>query len=656
LLPAAFALLVALVALAEQRRAAADSFARDAVADFRQALLQEKDASRDKDALRFREENLTRKARALSPGDMSRVLLLQEWRVESIGEQVSDVDRKVRDEIADRFISGLREAMASNDPYRREAAASLASETAASTRTLGSGQKAGFLRQRLAGLAPELAKMAASTNPGVQQFAAEALGNIQGDPKIAARALETLIKTGTPEVRRTAADALTNLIAVLSQQEKRIRSDVAPGELRKDLLATGTFVVPATRAGMAADQPVEVRRLCADALQQLSSALVEIPLEPKTTDKYPSPGRPWTPEEAKAVEDDRQAVSDKREELRPLLEAFVKEIGVLTGSTSDADPYVRIQSRRVLQELAVTRGRLDRLEASIPKGEGVPPPRPEPKPGETKEPAPKSGGAFLPPRLPIVFVAQEKDKPAAKGGSDNLGPGLRAALPSMIAGLSDPNVRSRIEAVGVLESMGADAAPAIPALVKSLSDPNRFVRWSAVRALGRLAPRSPDLVVPAVALLLNDPDLDLGVAAATALERYGPAAREAVEALAVRVSRGDSDIRIAAMKALEAIGPDAAPALPAVARILVEKQSDFAANQELSFGDRTTPSQRVLLATLSKLGAPPAARLRVAAAETLGHFGKLAATAVPALRQALNDVDPEVRRAASSAILSINAN
>src|SRR5579883_549670 len=91
LLPAALAFLVGVAGFAGQRRAAADSFERDPVADFRQALLQEKDASRDKDALRFREENLTRKARALSLGDMSRVLLLQEWRGGSVGGAVSDL-------------------------------------------------------------------------------------------------------------------------------------------------------------------------------------------------------------------------------------------------------------------------------------------------------------------------------------------------------------------------------------------------------------------------------------------------------------------------------------------------------------------------------------------------------------------------------------
>ena len=50
--------------------------------------------------------------------------------------------------------------------------------------------------------------------------------------------------------------------------------------------------------------------------------------------------------------------------------------------------------------------------------------------------------------------------------------------------------------------MGTEAVPAIPALVERLGDPDRFVRWAALRTLGRLAPRSPELVVPATARLL----------------------------------------------------------------------------------------------------------------------------------------------------------
>ena len=51
--------------------------------------------------------------------------------------------------------------------------------------------------------------------------------------------------------------------------------------------------------------------------------------------------------------------------------------------------------------------------------------------------------------------------------------------------------------------------------------------------------------------------------------------------------------------------------------------------------------------------ADPDPRVRIIAADVLGRFGTLAASAEPALRNALDDPDSDVRRAASEALLSI---
>jgi HEAT repeat protein len=645
ILLAVFVLVLAVLVLSGNHPAVADPLPRDPVAELRQALLQEKDSVRDKDALRYRRDTLTRKAQALtSLGDMSRALLLQEWRADGIGEAVADIDREIRDGIADRFVNGLKEALASNDPARREAAAELISETSKNSRR--PGFNGSFLRPRLASLVPDVVRLSTDPDPRQQQFAAEALGNIGGEPKQVVPALGNLIKTAGPFVQRAAADALGNVIQVVSQQERHVQGGaVGRGvESRRDLIGTGEYVVPAAVVGLAAAQQVEVRRLCADALQLLSTSLVDLTLDPYGPERYPPPGRPWTAEEARGIETDRNAVRKEREELRPLLEAFRRETDNLATASEDLDPYVRIQVRRVFEDLAIIDSRLTRREASIPHGEGVPPPRRETTPpgDNKKEPPPNPGGVYLPPALPatkvpVHLVADEKAK-AGAGKSDAaiVGKDLRTALPTVVAGLRDPNVRARLGAVEILENMGPDAVPAIPALVQSMQDPDRFVRWVAVRTLGRLAPRSAELVVPAAARLLSDGDLDVEVAAATALERFGAAATDAVPALAIRASQGDADIRIAAMRALVAIGTDATPALPSVTLNLIPKSR---AEREQEPGPEYGPL--------------PAPRVRVAACETLGAFGKLSNQAVPVLQQALNDSDFDVRRAASEAILKI---
>ena len=131
---------------------------------------------------------------------------------------------------------------------------------------------------------------------------------------------------------------------------------------------------------------------------------------------------------------------------------------------------------------------------------------------------------------------------------------------------------------------------------------------------------APDKAVPALAKLLSDPDLDVRMATATTLGHYGPAAKAAVPALIVDVSRGDAEVRVAAI-GLEAMGKEALPA--------VKFLSDSLNNSDK--------------------------RVRQASAEVLGKLGEGAAQAEAPLRRVLNDEDPEVRKAASDALLSILA-
>ena len=104
-----------------------------------------------------------------------------------------------------------------------------------------------------------------------------------------------------------------------------------------------------------------------------------------------------------------------------------------------------------------------------------------------------------------------------------------------------------------------------------------------------------------------------------ALNRYGPAAADAVPDLIRAMKLGDADTRDAIIRTLVAIGTRAEPAVPALAAALSD----------------------------------PDPRVRQIAAEALGRFGSLAASAEPALSKALDDSNADVRKAASDALLSI---
>ena len=91
------------------------------------------------------------------------------------------------------------------------------------------------------------------------------------------------------------------------------------------------------------------------------------------------------------------------------------------------------------------------------------------------------------------------------------------------------------------------------------------------------------------------------------------------EEMAGKLEKGDPDFRVFVIKAIEGIGTDAAAALPALAR---------------SFTD---PDQRV----------------RAESARVLGRFGARAKEYLPALQRLVDDLDLDVRRAATAAILQI---
>jgi HEAT repeat protein len=186
--------------------------------------------------------------------------------------------------------------------------------------------------------------------------------------------------------------------------------------------------------------------------------------------------------------------------------------------------------------------------------------------------------------------------------------------------LKDTDVRARRGAIDVLEALGPAAAPAGAALVQALHDSDQFVRWAAARTLGKISPVQADTAVPGLGRLLADLDLDVRLAAAMALERYGPAARAALPELIRAMRASDAELRVAAMRAVAVIGGvQAHAAIPALTDGVTDADS----------------------------------RVRQVAAEVLGNFGPAARKAVDALNQALQDTDPDVQRAAGEALLNI---
>lgn len=187
---------------------------------------------------------------------------------------------------------------------------------------------------------------------------------------------------------------------------------------------------------------------------------------------------------------------------------------------------------------------------------------------------------------------------------------------------NDPNIR--LAALDAIEPLGNEAIT--PEVVADLiNDSDTRVRWSAVRSVGRLATstREEKVLVPIIsklASITNDPDVDLRTAALTSLQKIGPAATTASDAVLQAAAKGDVEVRIVAVKTLT----------------MIKVNSDAAV--------------QVLVPALKE-----DVRLARSAAVALGQFGPSAKNAVPGLREATKSDDLELRLAAGEALLKIEA-
>ncbi|HXG10707.1 MAG TPA: HEAT repeat domain-containing protein [Gemmataceae bacterium] len=609
----------------------------DPVEELRQAIKLDRGSSYDflnREAVQkarqaFRKKNLTEKANRLtSLGDLARALMLIEWEVEVRATregiqqvrpdpELARVDDEVRDMLFERFTKGLHEIAASKNPAACRAAADLVGKTAIEARAAAAS--GAWLRRRLKELAPLLKDLTEMRNDGraaaleaVRLAAAQALGQINGAPDEVVPALAKLLDPATGEtlaVRRGAAAALANVMGVRNQLRAgniTQGSEVSP----QDVVQAGTQVVRVA-ARFVDDLDRVVSRQAIEAIQQSAAALTEniIPVNASDVERFPPAGRVPTAVEARAMEEYRQEVERERKDLMPLMEALRDSVPVLAEVAADPrrDDHERSLAFGVLEQMGLAHDKLIQRQQSIPEVGG-----------DSKGSQTAPGDGVQPAQLPPPSEA----KPLP--GGDPLLDGLRAAIHRLRQGI-EADTPVRLAAIEAVEALGGSyAREAVPALNRTLTHPNPNVRRAAARVIGKVGPVQTANTVERLAWLLEyDVDLDVRLAAATALQRYGPAARGAVPAVARTIAgRNDAEIRIAAIQTLQGIGPaDGKAAVPALAAVLSD----------------------------------PDVRVRREAALTLYRFGPDAAGARAALERAAEDADLEVSRVASAALLDILA-
>lgn len=551
----------------------------DPVEELRQTLRVPIKNPTSPDELQFRKDMLNKQIAALSQhprltvGDMVRALTLPDWRDEDRDVGVREVDQASRKDLAVRFEKSVRQLLDQGNDDQKLAAVTLLGEVGVNVR--GVGNRAGLFRD----LTPNLTKQMESPSAPLREAAAQALGKINPEPGPATTALGKVLTKDEVGVRRSAAGALADLVKVVTGLAKG-RSTTGVDATSEEAFRMAQAVVPVAGQGLN-DGDALVRRTCLQALDRSASSILELVADPRNPLEFPPPGRKAGADEFADMAAYRKQVEEERALLMPLARFLQDQVRAILKALDDADPALALMASQVLETMSSARLKLRHKAASVP--------------------------------------AAVRGAGTAPLDEDPLLKGLRAAVPLLAKKLTHSDVRLRLAALYVLETMEGEAVEAAPALVKALEDVDSFVRWGAVRALGKMAPRAAAQAVPALAKRLNDDNRDVRITAAAALERYGPAAKSAVPALSKAVGHKEVEMRTWAIRALAAIGPEAQGAVP------------------------------VLITALGD----PETSVRTASAKALGKLGASARSAVEPLRKALKDSDEDVRQAASNSLLMI---
>jgi HEAT repeat protein len=371
--------------------------------------------------------------------------------------------------------------------------------------------------------------------------------------------LERALQSGQVLEQRAAAEALAALIRVVDQLSKDTRSD-SRGEVGE----VGGQVVPAASRGLQNPDP-EVRRKCGEALRQAAVALGELVplLQPYEEEVKEIPG----PEAGQA-------------NLLPLAKALGDQGDVLAHRLEDSDAQIRLTAAHTLEEIGNARARLLRLEAG--KAE-VPPEKKDGKParqGEASMPAnPAEVALFrgLRAAIPALSKSLSDSDPevrlAAVEVFETLGSDASSAADALTRALTDRNAFVRWAAARALANIDATldpkaAAIAVPGLARGLFDPDLNTRLAAAATLEKYGPAAKE-AVPEMARAVGVGDAEIRVAVIRALEAVDPAdAQPAVPALSQALTNPADRVRRAAAEALGRLGPLARDAEPALRRAL----------------------------------------------------------------------------------------
>jgi HEAT repeat protein len=516
---------------------------------------------------------------------LHQALELGDWRDDELDRDVARGDRRLREQVARRLLEKLKTLLESGDPTIQLAAATLIGELGTEIRDT-KGEQTTPPRGLMCRLAPDLVKRTQQGSPEVRQAAARSLGTIDADPEAVVPALSAMLRASDAELRRAAAAGLVNLV-------QRTVSFLARGGSPAGIMATWTRMLKTAAAAVPAavlglrDADVEVRRRAGQTIEVAAEALRDYLLEPLQGNSRAATGDPLQP--GKSVGARRAEEQAEVAALRELTGAIADRITDLDAGLEDGDIETRLTVNRTLEAMADAWGKwqlpsADRAQLAEKRAafrqthDAVRGALMKVVPALAKE----LSHADVRVRLASLYVLESMRSasapaigeltktladadpfvrwgaaralgnlvPPGAGPDQELVSGLAKAAPALARFLEDENRDIRVTAAAALERFGPAARPAAESLARAVHRGDEETRVRVIHTLAAVGPDARADAGSALVKALRDPETPVRLAAARALERWGPAEGHAADALRKALGDSDPEVRRAAGDAL----------------------------------------------------------------------------------------------------------
>jgi HEAT repeat protein len=247
----------------------------------------------------------------------------------------------------------------------------------------------------------------------------------------------------------------------------------------------------------------------------------------------------------------------------------------------------------------------------------------------------------------------------------------RRQVPLFIAKLDDPNVATLAPTVSILRGLGSEARESLPHLIRLLTDDGGRYSYAAVAALGALGPDAAPAVPAMISALEQVRQEGKIVSYGDRLEtlgKIGPAAQDALplllelmddSRLAPKSENGLSFAKLRfreqVMSALVGSGPDAPAVVTAIRSQLKNDLPQLRGAALFELGRLSHESPGVLDDIIAVLGNDPEPSVRTTAAAVIAGMSGDRSAALEPLINALDDLHPEARGAAATALGSMGS-